>query len=571
MGFSVKSFDKCQTFLFGEERVTRWKANAFCRELGRDERKITDCALMGELFDKKKASYDSLLKNLKKFEKSNSASTKQTISSLQYNWVALQSRAGKQETGNSDLVRFLEEWKKEQPLYNDEEKRLNLIDSQQLQKLLPYPEFSALLVKDKQLRRQFFNWAIRDLAPVDVFVEYPEVALRLKKCYIASRVGRVAKETLKIEKSGKKKDLKILFETDRWYSILDEKKQVEFKSGIKTSLKKVFDVFADKNFTCGFVEFFENGIENFDTRRYGSYVSQKKFLGIFGTGRKFQKIDWQGNWWEKLPVIETLTKEQLERRLGVSVGEKQGVYMVRATTETKHLDIRKTHAYLGVAIKSGEHFKIYDFGKNPKNFPRSGLGVLWFLTNTVGADVEYNDTNNFFSQRQHAIHPIVCEENEIKKLMQTLKEEIELASKGNLVFQLSWKNCAHWADQVGLKVFEKGYQEKFKAKFSELEPSDPVLKFLIKKIDHLSKRSRIFWLTLSLLLFTWRVKWVRVKGKHQLDSVAATPFAWKQRVKPNEDIFTYTSGKLPLDILAGRVRGVVFSGNSSLRFRTGDE
>jgi hypothetical protein len=565
MVVKVSRLETFQTFLFGAERVTRWKASAFCEELSRFERSKQKISEMTSILKDKENEYNTLLKGLTGSQKKE---TKETLSSLKYRWTALKARSGEKGEGSIDLREELENWKKQQPLFSQKEKQINRFDNEQLEELKKYKEFASLLKKDEALRGHFFKWAIRDAAPVDVFIEYPDVAFRLKSCYIAARVGRLAEKTLRIEEKNGEKDLKLRFEDKNWFTVLDEKKEVTFKNGVSVSMKKIFETLASKNHKAGFVEFFEKGIENFDTRRFGSYEPSPKFLGVFGKGFKFKEKDLQrDDWYKNLPVIETLTKDQLESRLNRKLEENcPGVYMVRSTTEADCLDIQKTHAFLEVAIKDKSgHFKLYSFGKSPRNFPLTSLGGLWFLTNTVTGEVEYNDTNDFFSQRKHGIHPIVCTEDEIKMLMSRMKTEIEKARRGNLVFQLCWKNCAHWVDETGKFVFEERYTEKFKTRFSDLAPTNPFLKSVIEKIDGLSKRGRIFWLMISFFLFTWRVKCIHEGGCLKLDGVAGTPFAYTDK---NNDIFNYCPGRVCHDIEKGEIEGVVFSGNGSLKAMT---
>ena len=158
-----------------------------------------------------------------------------------------------------------------------------------------------MLLKSNALQEQFFEWALRDRNPVGIFVEYPAIQQKLTDNLLQTRIGRLGGQALNIKKVNlqgkeniKEKVVTLLFE-GKPISILDENQEIIFKGNYRLTLREVFNIFHNKESEVGNLEFFHEGIVNWNTHRLGSWNADKG---------EYERIDLQqANWWKNFHTL----------------------------------------------------------------------------------------------------------------------------------------------------------------------------------------------------------------------------------------------------------------------------
>lgn len=321
------------------------------------------------------------------------------------------------------------------------------LDEQQhaaIEEICRFPAFAEILLHNRTLREEFYNWSLRDKNPAAIFVEFPALRRKIVDNAMNGRIGRMGGgRILKLIKepceNGSRKVVTLPFEGID-HNILDPAYVIEFRGSYKLSIEEIFKVFHDKYLRVGNLEFMQEGIINWNVQHWGWWNAATNH---------FHKVDLtQDGWWTQFPFFETLTKHEAKLRYG---SEADGIQWLAAATATRgraSLDVDLTHAYLEVAIPIDlDHYAIFDFGKQANEFPATYIDTLKMVCTTVHATIAHPDENVYYTHRQHAQHVCALTPEEGLKMMHTIKKDM-ISSRGlNFVYQIESENCAKWVHE----------------------------------------------------------------------------------------------------------------------------
>lgn len=445
------------------------------------------------------------------------------------------------------LVTLAAEWKLKQQLYSD--RTLTPRDLQKIRETSCYPKYCRLLIKDESLRLRFLKWMIQDNNKVKPFIEFPAVCARIESVALSMRIGRFAGECLSIKKKNAQKEIRLSFfdgAKARNISILDEDKIVTLNGDYQLTIKHIFEIFQNKKIGPGNLEIFGiGGITNWNTHELGWWDPSKN---------DYERIDLSSHdWWKRLPVLEILDKEKVEKKYQVSLDNNEWVASLVGTRSYPIINLEESHGYMEVAIpKDNGTYQIVSFGKFASVYPRGTWELLTFLANTVIGRIAYPDENTFYSNRQHAFYPVLLSPDEGAKMMEHIKEELIRARQNNIVFQFSGENCAYWAYSIVEK--SKPLPNLFKIYLLDVQPINPALAFIFRLFRSLPKViQRPIINGFDRCLGSHRKIVVIENGQQQLKSLMRVPTRNEQSV--------FIPALLHNQIEESKVKGVVAFGH----------
>lgn len=566
-------------WLSGKEKNLQKITNIFSQQLDRLERKAVKFNCSEAELGEQQALYRSWMEGVTliddqfKLQKRVSKVTEAALTKLQMRAVGLQYRIegvnggfDQKAVGDRQLKEQLRtalfRWKKSEPKYCSE--GLTRFDLDKIEEIAQYPQFVPLILKDQKLRELFFKWGIRDNNDIRPFIQYPAIYQRIYRSLLTGRMGvRVSEEMLAIRKIERKKEgscgtrkvLQFMFD-GKSMSLLNESKKVTLKNrinpnnpGWETTVGGVLDEAAAKNDRPGRIEVFEKiGFANWNVHEWGSW-----------NGKGYDNIDLdQPNWWEKLPVQETLSKEDFEKRYGLEpLKEGEWVGFAKASRMTTDLDVDETHGYLGVAIpQPNGRYRLYDFGKFAERFPAGSKDRVLFIGDTLYSKISYPDENYSYGQRQIAAKPFILDPAKGLKLMEIVTDYAKRARERNLIFQFAWENCAFWPQEVFRRLFGAEMPNLYKAKIIDATPSNKILRVYFKVMKKMP--SWIQWGMVRFIEFMlkgWRGVTVTENGKKVKKSVWRSPF--------HNNMHAFLPALLHEKILKGEVDGKIFFGHQS--------
>lgn len=410
---------------------------------------------------------------------SNSKSVKSELVNLMQRVTALKYRMeavnGGLDRSNVDpivtkkLCEAALKWKQGHPLIDREE--ISSLEVKKMEDASCYPEFASLILSNPKLADFFFNWVLQNNNEVKHLVEFPATCERLKSVYIASRVGRMP-GTFQILKNEKSEDIFEKIPTLPFYTknqtehinILNESRIVALDDrfgAIKSyTINEIFKIFSMKKFEIGELEMFKDGIRYWNCHHLGN-------------------IDLTlPEWWKLLPLVEELSKEEMEKRMDDTLSSDEWVVFLKSSRTTPDLDLDGRHGYLEVGIpQPNGNYGVYPFGIFPDYFPYTVIELVQFLARTNKAKISYPDENFFYSHRQQASHPIKLSANEAKIFIRSLQKELINSRYGHLYFQFGAENCAYWAQKT-VQPFDS--TNFFKLDYVKSYPLNPLLKNIFK-------------------------------------------------------------------------------------------
>lgn len=337
------------------------------------------------------------------------------------------------------LAELAAQWKTSQIAISDKE--ISSKDLNKFQEISQYGDLTNLILQDSAIREAFFIWSIRDKNEINAFVEFPATQMKIVECGISARIGKINPHCLKISKERNESDeifkvMTLPFE-GREYSILNDSLTITFKNEYTLTVRQIFQMFYDKNYRVGNLEFFQNGINNWNNHHLGPWNPAKG---------DFDSLDVnQPGWWQLLPLMEVLTLEKAKARYGNHLNGINWNMAVTASRLNQSLSYENTHAYLELAIPVGnDQYSIYDFGKFAFIFPSSFWeGLATFCYNAY-ATIAYPDENIFYTHRQHVQQSYEITPEQGFQCMEIIRKDILLSREGSLVFQIESENCAKW-------------------------------------------------------------------------------------------------------------------------------
>ncbi|MFN4174839.1 MAG: hypothetical protein ACK4HV_07040, partial [Parachlamydiaceae bacterium] len=330
--------------------------------------------------------------------------------SLERKWIGYKYRMGiaKKDYPEprilKELVASAEDWKNAQD--HIKTSRLNPFEIEKVHNIAEYTEFARFILSSKGLKKALFDWTLLQGNDPAVFIEFPFMADKLFKTNLSLRIGRMGGKDLKI-RQGKYKYLTLPFE-GRELSIMDESMMIEFSKGLSLTLGQVFKIFESKAYEGGILEYMKEGIINFSPLEMGHFENGK-VKPISVAAKK---------WWEKLPILEILTKNEVISRYGIVPHSGEWIASAASTRGSLSLDFNKTHAFLEIAIpEENGNYRIFDFGKFAMRFPKTIFEMMKMFCQNVKATIAYPDENVYYTFRERAFHPFLISELEGEKLM----------------------------------------------------------------------------------------------------------------------------------------------------------
>lgn len=425
-------------------------------------------------------------------------------------------------------------------------KELTAEEIKKLEEVSTYPEFAKQILSKRSMNC-FFNWILQNNNEVGHYVEFPATCSRLKSVYIASRIGRLPKtfQIRKEEKGGtgtfeKVATLPFLIKNKTEHiNILDETQTVEldWNDGTKIfTINEIFNVFSRKNNEVGDLEMFKDGIRYWNCHQIGS-------------------IDLTlADWWNQLPIIEEITKEEMEKRIDDLLPSNEWIVFAKSSRTTPDMDLDKRHGYFEIAIPTSDGtYRVYPFGIFPNAFPETIPELVSFLGNTNRAKISYPDENFFYTHRQQASHPIKLTDDEAKLFMRNLQKELIRSRFGQLIFQFGAENCAYWAQSL-INTIDAKKHNFFKLEYVKSYPLNPLLKAIfnfLRNVPEFCRKAAIK--AVDRCFWSSRGMWVLNDRKKSFKSHHTSPVR-------NECVI-YQPGYLHQQIAEGKIKGRIYLGN----------
>lgn len=340
------------------------------------------------------------------------------------------------------IEQYATEWKQKQSILF--EKNITPEEKVRIEEALCYPAFTLLLADSAELQASFFTWILRDKNRPAPFILFPQLIQKMIECNMQGRISRSGKDLLKIEKefvnpSLTRKIVSLPFEGKR-ASILDENASVTLQGNWTLTIGEVFEVFRNKGISVGNLEFFAQGIYNWNSHQWGYWDQDTKTIVEMDVTKK--------GWWKELPILELISVDEAKRRLGPHMN---GILWNAAATSTRGtttLNYDGCHSYLQLAVPNGDgNYALYDFGKFAKQFPTSLFENLKLFCYNLYATVAYPDENVFYTHRQSAYHSFPLTPKEGANLLERIRRDIVLGRADNFVYQIESENCAKWLNE----------------------------------------------------------------------------------------------------------------------------
>ncbi len=404
------------------------------------------------------------------------------------------------------LKQELVQWKKPQfpamPVQfdNDGKPIFTNDDLYKIEALCKYEKAVSLMREDRNYRDYIFKFVFKNTNEscpnaVDIAMQFPTLAKQISKSFIDKRVKRLANTiglSFKEELDGStiKKDVFLRVQKEN-EPLRDMTRKITFldkntESPRVLSIDEIFKEFRFKDDTgTSAFEYTENGIE---------LCHPKKPLLNFASK----------TWWDGLPVLERLTRQEVEKKYNVTLAGKKAVLALRASREKDPLNIENNHGWLQVVIpREDGSFTVHGFGKYTFAYPQGTLETLFFIFNTHPGVIATIDENEFYAHREHCMVPKTLSEAQFERLMDKMKRDLQDSLSGNMVFQSQGQNCCAWVQEVLDDVFGKDEQGQysiprlFEVPIIETSAPSPINKVIstvrwIEKFSHhLAKITRL--------------------------------------------------------------------------------
>lgn len=426
------------------------------------------------------------------------------------------------------LLPMAEEWKKQEKSYW--KTTLDSQDEAILRNCCEYPHYIKEILNSKQSAATLFKWVLRDRLPVEPLIQYPYMVELLRKALMVGRISRMGGDLLKIKETPLAPGSGVVEKTltlpceGKDVNILDPFTKVKFRGEYTLTIADIFESFSRKKFSPGNLEFMREGVINWNTHKLAYWDAPEQH---------YVAIDLLcDQWWTQLPEFETITAAKAREKYGAQLNGTNWNFSIRASREDHTLNFDRCHSYLEIAIPFGEdHYKIYDFGKFATRFPKNEWDKLWLFSVFSPAAIAYPDENVYYTHRQHVNFSHFTTQEEALQIMESIRNDMIEARRGNLVFQIESENCGKWI--YGILSHHLGHTRvpnHYKIALIHTEPQGPV-KWIFGCIKKLPRTIQNKVLTLLHLPFgAWRA--VRLKSETGVTthkSLVKTDF-WKDTV-----------------------------------------
>ena len=434
--------------------------------------------------------------------KTNSVATK-IMNKLEANFIAKKLRATPQSTIEYRVVqdedrKWLKEqltaWKGQQfpemPALDEQNKPIFTADERKkIESLCKYPEAISLLKRDKNYREFLFKFVFKNTnggcpKSADIAIQFPKLTKKLSTSYLDKRIKRLSgtiglslKEEIDDSTVAKDICLRIQKKEEPLRDLTRTISFVDLKNGNERvlTINDIFREFRAKK-----------------TQRMGDFEYTED--GVSLCYPKSPQLDFnKEQWWEDLPIIERLTRDEVERKYATSLDDNYALFAVRASRETDPFNTKGTHGWLQIVLphKDG-NFTVHAIGKYTDPYPQGDIETLFFSFRSHVAFLSGLDENEFHFHRDHCLVPKAITKVQTDKLLNKLKEGFQESKTGNLVFQAQGQNCSAWVQEVLDEVFgAKNIPRVFDIPMTLTNAPAPVdeVIYWIRRIDELSHQA----------------------------------------------------------------------------------
>ncbi|MEX1012205.1 MAG: hypothetical protein WD595_02040 [Waddliaceae bacterium] len=345
--------------------------------------------------------------------------------------------------------------------HDTEHRSIDENDISALMTMARYFEFAKLAIQDLSLQKAAFEWALRDRLDIIIFILFPILQQKLVSSGLSARISRVNPGSLR----HKNQQVFLLFEGEE-VNILDEMNTITFRGNYTLTVGQIFDVFAQKDFKEGNLEYSINGVINWNIFKWGYWDCD---LNTYQT-LSLDSVDW----WKQLPVVKIMTIQEAQKLYGLHLDGISWNLAVTANRSYTTLNPLSNHAFQEVAIPfDSKHYAIFAFGKFGTEIPESfsALNALPRMCAFVPATIAYPDPGYFHADRQFARYSYPLTKAHGISLMRGIAQDMNLGRKGKLFYQIQSENCAKWIhDMLGSVVGEENIPNLFFIHFLETEP-----------------------------------------------------------------------------------------------------
>lgn len=431
-----------------------------------------------------------------------------------------------QEASFARLTERAAEWKAQQTAFYGV--GLDENDQRRLAEAAKYDAFVNLLDNSAELRETFFQWTIRDRVDAPLFIQFPALRERLEKAFLTSRIGRFGGNLARIQKvasesNGASRKIVTLPFEGKEINILDEQRAVTFRGNYRLTIKQVFAVFAAKLERVGDLEFFSNGVGNWNAHLLGWWDADEK---------EYHQVDvTKAAWWKELPILERLTKEEAQARYGDHLDGQQWNVGVNATRTTRTLNPDASHAFIEMVVPiTGGDYAVFALGKFATTYAGSLFDSMKLFTATLHATVAYPDENIFYTHREHVRRNFAVTAAEGMRYMESIRQDIIKARAGTFTYQIESENCAKWIqDKLEEHFGADRVPNLFRIDMLDTEPPGAAasLFVLLRKLPRALQSPALS--VLHYFVGAWRGVWVEENGRREWRSITTTQF-WQDKV-----------------------------------------
>ncbi len=388
-----------------------------------------------------------------------------------------------------------------------------------------YPLFVDILLNDKELQNEFFNWVIRDDISSSLFIEYPALQKKIVDSNLQIRVNHFKTPGLKIqfEKISDTLEQKIvtLLIEGKEVNILDTQREVQLRGNWVLTIDQILEIFNKKSHLSGNLEYTEDGIINWNVYEWGYWDNDaKKFVCV-----NFE----EDNWWQSLPLFKTISMEDASRELGHKLDGTNWAVEACASRRYQNLNLFENHAYLKIFFpaSNGLGYSALPLGKYAKTVPltMNPLKKFSILCDMTPATISFIDENIFYTFREQTTYGFLMSREQGKQFFDTIKRDM-LASKDNhLVYQIETENCAKWAQETLTSVLgEENVPNLYRTFFLDTEAKG-VIGWMMKILRRAPKAWQPWLVTrFHIPLGSFKGSWIVRNGMRHWISIMTLPF-----------------------------------------------
>jgi len=182
-----------------------------------------------------------------------------------------------------------------------------------------YPQFIDALRENRTLLELFFYTVFSNMPSdctdaVDLFIQAPYLQKELTRCNLDIRIKAIANRGLRFIQTSDdpiQKDVQLLI-NGKYQSIAHSQNNVTIAHNVKRTVKEVFDTFEEHNRKIADLEYVQKGIMLLDGTLSTMDLSSPE-------------------WYKDLPIVERLTRKELEERYETNFQTGHALFVVRAS------------------------------------------------------------------------------------------------------------------------------------------------------------------------------------------------------------------------------------------------